>query len=135
MQCSSVGYSNCQWSYEHDPKADSLHKVAHYLSLQSIAAGTAPSSGVGVPPQERVPGSGRPQNGTRQPCVQSSDNIHIQLEPLQSMDSYANKLMSPGMEVAIYSGRCPLAPLAAQEPSRFLQQQVSDAQHPRNGKR
>ena len=56
--------------------------------------------------------------------LQSSDNIHIQLEPLHSMDSYAGKLMSAGMEVAIYSGRCPLVALAAYQPPPALQQQV-----------
>ncbi len=58
-------------------------------------------------------------------CVQSSDNIHIQMEPLHSMDRYAAKLMCPTMELAIYSGRCPLTMLATHHPPRPLQQQVS----------
>ena len=60
-------------------------------------------------------------------AVQSCDNIHIQMEPLHSMDTYAAKLAAPGMEIAIYSGRCPLAMLAAYQPPRSLQQQVHSA--------
>ena len=56
--------------------------------------------------------------------LQSSDNIHIQLDPLQSMDSYAGQLMAPGMQVAIYSGRCPLLELAAHQPPHATQQQA-----------
>ena len=56
--------------------------------------------------------------------LQSSDSIQIQMEPLQSMDSYAGRLMSPGMQVAIYSGRCPLLKLAAYQPPRATQQQA-----------
>ena len=59
--------------------------------------------------------------------VQSCDNIHIQMEPLHSLDAYAAKMVSPGMEVAIYSGRCPLAMLTAYQPQRALQQQVCHA--------
>lgn len=56
--------------------------------------------------------------------LQSSDSIQIQMEPLQSMDSYASRLMSPGTQVAIYSGRCPLLKLAAYQPPRATQQQA-----------
>jgi len=59
--------------------------------------------------------------------VQSYDNIYIQMEPLHSLDAYAAKMVSPGMEVAIYSGRCPLAMLTAYQPPRAVQQQVCQA--------
>ncbi len=59
--------------------------------------------------------------------VQSCDNIHIQMEPLHSLDAYAAKMVSPGMEVAIYSGRCPLAMLTTYQPQRSVQQQVCQA--------
>lgn len=59
--------------------------------------------------------------------VQSCDNIHIQMDPLHSMDAYAAKLASPGMEIAIYSGRCPLTMLATYHPPRPLQQQVASS--------
>ncbi len=59
--------------------------------------------------------------------VQSCDNIHIQMEPLHSLDAYAAKMVSPGMEVAIYSGRCPLAMLTTYQPQRAVQQQVCQA--------
>lgn len=56
--------------------------------------------------------------------LQSSDNVHIQLDPLQSMSNYAGQLMAPGMQVAIYSGRCPLLELAAHQPPHATQQQA-----------
>lgn len=56
--------------------------------------------------------------------VQSCDNIHIQMDPLHSLDAYAAKMVSPGMEVAIYSGRCPLTMLTTYQPQRAVQQQV-----------
>lgn len=59
--------------------------------------------------------------------VQSYDNIYIQMEPLHSLDAYAAKMVSPGMEVAIYSGRCPLAMLTTYQPQRAVQQQVCQA--------
>ena len=57
---------------------------------------------------------------------QSSNLIHIQMTPLHSLDSYASnfKLKTEGMEVAIYSGSCPLTCLACPQPSRTLQHQV-----------
>ena len=62
--------------------------------------------------------------------LQSSDSIQIQMEPLQSMDSHAGRLMSPGMQVAIYSGRCPLLNLAAYQPPRATQQQACSCPSP-----
>ena len=55
---------------------------------------------------------------------QSSNLIHIQMTTLHSLDSYASKLKTEGMEVAIYSGSCPLTCLACPQPSRTLQHQV-----------
>lgn len=61
---------------------------------------------------------------------QSSNLIHIQMTPLHNLDSYArrvkgaSKLKTEGMEVAIYSGSCPLTCLACPQPSRTLQHQV-----------
>lgn len=57
-------------------------------------------------------------------AVQSSDMIHIQMTPLNSLDSYASQMKQEGMEVAIYSGLCPLPCLACPHPPRTLQHQV-----------
>ncbi|KAL0026338.1 hypothetical protein WJX79_000616 [Trebouxia sp. C0005] len=85
-----------------------------------------PSNMVEDNEQSMVAAAARPAGAPLAPPigVQSCDNIHIQMEPLHSLDAYAAKMVSPGMEVAIYSGRCPLAMLTAHQPPRAVQQQV-----------
>lgn len=88
-----------------------------------------PSNMVEDNEQSMVAAAARPAGAPLAPPigVQSCDNIHIQMEPLHSLDAYAAKMVSPGMEVAIYSGRCPLAMLTAHQPPRAVQQQVCQA--------
>lgn len=68
-------------------------------------------------------------DSTPQAGPQTSNLIHIQMTPLQSLDSYAAKLKTDGMEVAIYSGSCPLTCLAHPLPLRTLQHQVGILLH------
>ena len=128
----AIKTSRCMCCVQHCDNFTLTHPTVPHVTkfkLLSTAAGTPPIDAVSIQ-QPGIP-SARP--GTQglgpQASVQSSDNIHIQLEPLQGMDSYAAKLMCPGMEVAIYSGRCPLGSLAAFQPPRALQQQVRPAMH------
>ncbi len=91
--------------------------------------GVVPSQLVEDHEQSMVAAAARPAGASfASPIgVQSCDNIHIQMEPLHSLDAYAAKMVSPGMEVAIYSGRCPLAMLTTYQPQRSVQQQVCQA--------
>lgn len=105
--------------------------TAHTSSASSSSNMTqsrlpAPAPGLDhVSPHQAMPfPRAAPQPYASQVRLQSSDNIHIQLDPLQSMDTYAGRLMAAGMQVAIYSGRCPLLELAAHQPPHATQQQV-----------
>lgn len=87
--------------------------------------GTVASDSIGERQQSLAQACAVVHGYASQRSVQSSDSIHIQVEPLHSMDSYAAKLMSPGLEVAIYSGRCPLTMLATYHPApQLVQHQV-----------
>ena len=109
----------------------SQHMISHilYLSRQiCVYAANMPAPGPRL--DQFSPSHGMPFTRAAahpyasQVRLQSTDDIHIQMEPLQTMDSYAGRLMSPGMEVAIYSGRCPLLKLAAYPPPPATHQQA-----------